>query len=215
VADADAVLGPEPPRQVRDDREEALAVGEPLLPLERVHGLDHPVALHELAVVGRVPELEDLRGQVVALHEQPAGPVRVEVHGADHAVAPSRSQPPLGRREQSVRGLGIVIALEEAPQAPPVALELVEAAVDVRGDPPHRLGPAPGQEELGLGVLEEGVATGVQRAPLLGLERRDPPPLGRVDSPRQPDEPRALRPRADRTDLHRHGARPYPSGIAH
>ena len=58
----------------------------------------------------------------------------------------------------SARGrLGVVLALEEAEQAPVVALELVEVAVDVGGDAADRLAVAPGEEVLGLGVLEERV----------------------------------------------------------
>jgi hypothetical protein len=94
---------------------------------------------------------------LVALDQHAALVVGREVHRADHPVAPALAQPALGGAEQRRGGLGVVLALEPAEQAPVVALELVEVAIDVGADPPDGAPVAPGEEVLGLGVLEERV----------------------------------------------------------
>jgi hypothetical protein len=48
-----------------------------------------------------------------------------EVGRPDHAIAPAVAEPLLGGLEQGVRGLGVVLALEEPELAPAVLLELV------------------------------------------------------------------------------------------
>jgi hypothetical protein len=41
-------------------------------------------------------------------------------------------------------------------------LELIEVTIDVGADPPNRLAVTPGQEVLGLGMLEEWVPFAVE-----------------------------------------------------
>ena len=94
----------------------------------------------------------------------------------------------LGGRQQRLGRLRIVLALEEAEHAPLVMLELVEVTVDVRGDPPNRPAVAPGQEILGLGVLEERVALTVEEALALEQQRGNPVGLVTIEAPRQLDE---------------------------
>jgi hypothetical protein len=87
---------------------------------------------------------------------------------------------------------GIVLALEEAEQAPLVSLEAVQALVDVGADPADRLIAAPGEEVLGLGVLEERVLAAVEVTLALGDQRRDPVRGAGVEAEGELDEPREL-----------------------
>src|SRR5204862_7137923 len=107
------------------------------------------------------------------------------------------------------RHLGVVIGREEAEQPPLVALKLVEAVVHVGGDAAHRRPAAPGQEVLGLGVLEEGVLIAVEVLLALRDQRRNPHGLVPVQSPGKADEPHELAARANRSDIDRHGAALY------
>ena len=125
-----------------------------------------------------------MRLALVALDQQAALVVGREVHRADHAVAPALAQPVSRGLEQRPRPTsGSSSALEEAEQAPVVALELVEVVVDVGADPAHGLAVAPGQEELDVGVLEERVLAPVQELPPLAHERGDPVRLVTIEPP--------------------------------
>jgi hypothetical protein len=73
------------------------------------------------------------------------------------------AQPGLGRIEQRLRRLLVVLALEEAEEASVVALELVQHAIDLRGDAADRAPVAPGEEVLGLAVLEPRVLLAVEK----------------------------------------------------
>src|SRR3954447_24107591 len=122
---------------------------------------------------------------------------------------PALAQPGLGGVHEGARGLGIVLALEEAEQPPGIVLELVEVAVDVRRDAPDHVPVAQRQEELDLGVLEERVLGRVDVLLALEAQRWDPPLLGRVESIRQVEELLAVALALDATDLHGHGGAPY------
>src|SRR5206468_12307710 len=106
--------------------------------------------------------LADLGLQLEALVEDPALLVHDEVHRADHPVTSALAQPVLGRRQQSVEYVGVVFELEKAEQAPAVALELVERPIDLDADPAHHPPVAPGEEQLGLAMAEEGIQLAVQ-----------------------------------------------------
>ena len=71
-----------------------------------------------------MPVLEDLRLELVALHEQTALVIGREVKWTDHAIPLALAQPRLGGIEQRPRHLGVTFALEEAEQAPAVVLKL-------------------------------------------------------------------------------------------
>ena len=163
-----------------------------------------PAALEQLPVVGVVPALEDQRLALVALDQQAALVVGGEVHRARPCGrGRARAASPRPRRAAR-RPPRVVLALEEAEQPPVVVLELVEVAVDVGADPAHRLAVAPGEEVLGLGVLEERVlARGPGTACRSRDERRDPVRLVTIEPPRQLDEARQVAPRGDRPDLDR------------
>ena len=105
-----------------------------------------------------MPVLEDLRAELEALDEQAALVVGREVERADHVVAAALAQPGEGGVDQRRGDLGVVLALEEAELPPVVVLDLVEALVDLGGDPADDAAVAAGEEVLGVGVLEEGVA---------------------------------------------------------
>ncbi len=135
-----------------------------------------------------MPVLEDLRAQLVAGDEQPALVVGGEVERADHVVAAALAQPAAGRLEQRGGDLGVVLALEEAEHAPVVVVELVEALVDLGGDPADDAVAAAGQEVLGLGVLEERVLAPVEVALALADQRRHPLIDAFVEAKRQEDE---------------------------
>ena len=192
------------PGELVDHRVEALVrvhlLAEVEPPHQEVHRLRHPAALDQLGVVGRVPGLEDQRGDVVALDQQAALVVGREVHRADHPLAASLAQPAGRCVEQRVRGLGVVLALEEAEHAVLAALEVVPALVGLGRDPPDDLAVAPGHEVLGLGVVEERVLGAVEEAPAFADERRHPDgPL--VEAERQLDELGHLAPPLHGPDL--------------
>src|SRR5439155_14453317 len=69
---------------------------------------------------------------------------------------------------------------------------------------------APGEEVLGLGVLEERILVPVKVPLALVGERRDPVRLVPIESERQLDEPLQVLAGADWTDFYGHGdAAPY------
>src|SRR4029077_9533366 len=70
--------------------------------------------------------------------------------------------------------LGVVLRLDEAELTVAAALELVPAMVDLGRDPAHRRAVTPGQEILGLGVLEVRVLLPVEELTPLEDQRRDP-----------------------------------------
>ncbi len=166
----------------------SLRPGHVEAPLVEVHRLRQSVALEQVRVVGVVPVLEDLRPELVALHEQPAFVVGREVERADHVVALALAQPAEGGVEQGLGDRRVVLALEEAELPPVVALHLVEAIVDLGRDPADDPAVAAGQEVLGLGVLEVGVVLAVEVAPALADQRRDPLVDAFVEPERQHDE---------------------------
>ena len=84
-----------------------------------------------------------------------------------------------------MRSLLVVLTLEKAEQAPLVVLKLVEAVVDMGADPPDRTPVAPGEEVLGLGMLEEGVARRLEPISHIEQERRDPARLVAVEVERK------------------------------
>src|SRR5438128_1994505 len=100
-----------------------------------------------------MPELEDLRSALVALHQKPALMVGAEVHRADHSVATALPQPALSSLQQRLGDFAILFGFEESEHAPLVGMELVEAAVDMCADAPHRPAVPPRQEVLRLRVL--------------------------------------------------------------
>src|SRR3954447_3559865 len=81
--------------------------------------------------------------------------------------------------------------------------------VHLGADAPHRLAVAPGQEVLGLGVLEERVPGAVEVLLALRDERGHPEGLVTIEPPRQPDEAHEVPTRVDRADVHGHGGAPY------
>ena len=110
-----------------------------------------------------MPGLADHRLALEALDQDAALVVHREVDRADHAVAAALAQPGLGRVEQRVEHLLVVLALEEAEHAPGVAAGSSLKARSIWAlirptDPPV----APGEEQLRLAVLEERVHAAVQ-----------------------------------------------------
>jgi hypothetical protein len=209
VADGDPVLGLQLLGELEHDRKRPLdGLVEVELPLEAVLRLGEPVALEQLLVVRVVPVLEDLGLQLVALHEQAAFVVRAEVHRADDPIAIAAAQPALGARQESRRHALVVLAFEEAEQAPVVALELVEAPVHVGADAADGPAVPPGEEVLGLGVLEERVLRAVEVPLALRDQRRHP--VRRVPVERKHDELPHLAAARDRPDLDARGARALP-----
>ena len=88
-----------------------------------------------------MPVGEDRRQQVVAVDQHSAFVVGGEVHRAHHPVTAARAEPSLrGGPAARCAASDVVLALEEAEHPPVVLLELVEVAVDVRGDAADRLG---------------------------------------------------------------------------
>src|SRR3954470_6323153 len=157
-----------------------------------------------------LPRLLDHRLALEPVDQHARLVVHGEVERADHLAAVALAQPRLGGGHQSARCLVVVLALEEAEDAPVVALVLVEVAVDLSADPADRLVAPPGDEQLRVAVLEEGVLLAAQE--LLALEDERGHPLGRVtiNAPRKPDEANQVRAGADRSDVYRrHAGGPY------
>ena len=174
-----------------DHRRERLALlerAEIELPHQEIDPLLHPGAVHQLAVVRRVPGLEDHRRLVVALDEDPALVVHREVHRAEDALTTAGADPIRGRVEQRVRGLGVVRHLEEAEEPVRAALVFVPAAVDVRRDPADGLAVALGKEVLGLRVLEPRVLLAVEEGAALEAKRRHPLRIVLAQAERHVDE---------------------------
>jgi hypothetical protein len=144
----------------------------------------------------------------VTLDQDPELVVEGEAGGAEGTVAPPLAQPALGGREERAGRLRVVLALEETEQPPAVPVELVEVPIDVGADSSHRPAVPPGEEVLGLAVLEERVPRAVEEAAPLEPERGDPARLVTIDPLWQPDEPRQVPARADGTDFRDHGAPP-------
>ena len=135
--------------------------------------------------MGRVPRLEDHRGLVIALDQQPDLVVGREVHRAQHPLAPPLGEPGGGRVDQGAGDRGVILGLEEAEHAVVAALKLVPAAIEVGGDPPDHLALALAQEVLGLGVLEERVLGAVQELAALKAQRRHPARFASAQAKRQ------------------------------
>src|SRR3954451_21310514 len=160
-----------------------------------------------------MPRLEDVGMAVIAFDQQPALVVGGEVHRADQAVAAMRTHPLLGGAEQRLEDRRVVLGLDEAELPIAAALELVPAAVDLCGDPPDGLALSPGQEVLGLSMLEVGVLLLVQELLALEDERRDPW-SSLMEPERQLDEPLQLPRTLHRSDLdcHARNLQPRPAG---
>ena len=202
VAADDPVLGLELLGRIPDRLVHVVAPADVQAPHVQVHRLgDADFLFEQPLVVAVMPGAEDDRRALVAFDQQAALVVGREVHRADHAVAPARAQPLLGGVQQRARGLGVVLALKPAEQPPLVVLKLVEVVVDVRADPPNHSPVAVGQEELGLGVLEERVLLTIQ--PLLEVhqQRRHPVGLVAIQPPGKLDEGVQLGLGGDRADL--------------
>ena len=82
-------------------------------------------------VVGRVPRLADERLALEALDQHAGLVVDLEAHRPHHAVTAARAAPRLGRGQQRVDDLLVVLELQEAEHAPAAAVELVEGEVDL------------------------------------------------------------------------------------
>ena len=122
-----------------------------------------------------MPVLEDLRAQLVAVDEQAALVVEREVHRPDRVVAAGARAASSPAASSSARGdLRVVLALEEAELPPVVLMDLVEARVDLGGDPADDPVAAASEEVLGVGVLEVRVAAAVEVALALADQRRRP-----------------------------------------
>jgi hypothetical protein len=195
-------------RELGDDRQHLLAVGDVQLPHQQVDRLAEPARLAKLAVVRRVPGLLDERLALVALDQDAALVVHLKVHRPDHAVAAALAQPALRGREQHVEGLLVVLDLEEAEHPPAVVVVGVEGVVDLGADPPDDATVAAGQEQLGLAVAEERVEPRREEQPALEPERGHPLLGGSMKPEREPDECAPVAPAPDRCHLHGHGGAP-------
>jgi hypothetical protein len=123
-----------------------------------------------------------------------------EVERTEHASHALRAQPLLGAAEERGEHVGIVDRLERAEVAGRVVVALDAERVDLRGDPADRLAPAIGDEQLHLGVLEEG-ALRREIVPLLGAEWWHPGGIVGVDRVGQVEEIAQIASRPDRSDL--------------
>src|SRR4051794_6356315 len=156
-----------------------------------------------------MPRLEDVGVAVVSLDQQAALVVGREVHRADQAVASALADPGLSGAQQSFEDRRVVLGLDESELPVAAALELVPAAVDLCGDPPDGLAVSPGEEILGLSVLEVGVLLLVQE--LTPLEDQRGNPRGALVEPEgQLDELAELCSALDGPDLNRHARNLQP-----
>src|SRR3954467_11992399 len=193
-----------------DHRRDVRALVDLQAPHVEVDPLRHPRALGQVLVVGVLPRLLDHRLALEAVDQDARLVVHREVERPDDLAAVTLAQPPLGGRGEPAGGVVVVLALEEAEQPPVVPLVVVEVAVDLGADAADRLAAPPGDEQLGVTVVEERVLLAAQE--LLALEDERGDPLGRVtiNAPRKPDEAHQVRAGADRSDVYRrHAGGPY------
>ena len=127
-----------------------------------------------------MPRLLDERVAVVALDQHPDSSFIVKSIGPTMWSRPrSRSQPAAASSRAGDR-LGALLHLQEAEHPPVVALEVVERVVDLGADPTHDSAVAPGEEQLGVGVLEVGVEVPAEEEPPLEPQRGNPLLAGSV-----------------------------------
>ena len=131
-------------------------------------------------------------GRFKALDEQTALVVERGIGRPANRRHALTMQPVLGRIKQAPRRLGIVVALEEAKEAPLLLVALDVAGIHDRRDPPH-IAATPGrQERPALRPLVKGVRPEPEQFFLRHDERRHPARIVAIDSPRQLDEPLPL-----------------------
>ena len=167
------------------------------------------LGLDQLAVVGRVPGLEDHRPPLVALDQDPELVVGGEVHRAEHRLAALARAPTRRRRRAAPSATSGSFADSKKPNIPSLPpWNSSQRLVDLGGDPADRLAVALGEEVLGLGVLEEGVLVAVEELHPLEDQRRHPLRVVAVQAEGELDEALQVAPRADRPDRHAsHGRR--------
>ena len=157
-----------------------------------------------------MPALADQRFELEALDQDPALVVQREVHRPDHLGASARPQPGLGRAQQRVEHLRVLLELEEAEHPGAAAVEAVVGEVDLGADPAHDPPLAAGEEVLGFAVAEVGVQPAVEEDATLEPQRRHPrgalvQPEGELDELTDLPEP------AGWAHLH-HGSGNLPDG---
>src|SRR4051794_31750618 len=146
VAEADAVLLLGHLGDLPDHRRHVGALVDLKPPHVQVDRLLHAVALEQVLVVRRLPRLLDHRLLLEPADQDAGLVVHREVERADDLAASALAQPGLSRSEKRAGGLVVIVALEEAEDAPVVALVLVEVMVDLGADTPDRRAAAPSDE---------------------------------------------------------------------
>ena len=171
--------------------------------ISRSIALPKPCSSSSDLVEGRVPVLEDVGPQLVALDQDADLVVGGEVHRAEDARAAVGGRPLGGGVEQGRGDRGVLDRLEEAEHRVAATLGLVPALVDLGGDPPDRLAVALGDEVLGLAVLEPGVLLAVEELHPLEDQRRHPLRMVAMEPEGDLDEALQVAPRAERGGFRR------------
>ncbi len=86
----------------------------------------------------------------------------------------------------------LVLRLEHPPLAEPRAHMLEHELVDLRRDSPDDLAAPLGEEQSRLGMLEPGIGARIDEAVYLGLERRYPVRVVRIEAESEVDERLAI-----------------------
>ena len=162
---------------------------------ERIEVLDlpEPIGLDQLRVPGTVMRHHEEGRGVEPLDEQAALVIERGVHRpADrrHALG---MKPILRRIEEAAGRLGIVVALEEAEEAPLLLVAVDVAGVHDRRDPADVHPISSGEKRPALRPLVERVRAEAEQFLLRHDERRHPAGIVAVDPPRQLDETLPLR----------------------
>ena len=162
---------------------------------ERIEVFDLPesIGLDQRSIPGTVVRHHEERSRVETLDEQAALIVERGIcRPADrrHAL---RVEPVLRGIEQAAGSLGIVVALEEAEEAPLLLVSLDVAGVHDRRDPADIAAIPHGEERPALRPVIERVRSEAKQLLLRHDQRRYPARVVPVDPPRQLDEPLPLR----------------------
>ncbi len=173
-----------------------------------VHRLAEAGPFYETPVVRPRVGHHDHRRRVEAFHEEPHLLVDGEAEGPASRLHAALPEPAFGCPQEGLGRLGVVLRFEEAEEAGALLVEAIVLAVDLGGDASDHLSVAVGQEELVVGVLEEGVRLGVKPLTLQIEQRRHPVRVVLIQAEGELHESIEVTPAGHRRHSHRHRRAP-------
>ena len=158
-----------------------------------VFDLAESVGLDQLSIPGTVVRHHEKRSRVETLDEQAALIVERGIRRPADRRHALRVEPVLRSIEQAAGSVCVVVALEEAEEAPLLLVALDVAGVHDRRDPADIAAIPRGEERPALRPVIERVRPEAEQLLLRHDQRRHPARVVPVDPPRQLDEPLPLR----------------------